>query len=156
MKHERELFAEYDDEACQYQLCIGDADPDRAGCGDFEPVGELFASDDASAAMLVDRLKAAAQGTLTRGAECIAVERARQVSQEGWTADHDARHDNNELTRAAIYYASGTTPPHTDWPFDAASDKKAKHSRRQQLAIAGALIAAEIDRLDAAASKEVA
>lgn len=34
------------------------------------------------------------------------------------------------------------------WPWDVAWDKRYKHDRLKQLAIAGALIAAEIDRLE--------
>lgn len=62
--------------------------------------------------------------------EAIQAERERQVSVEGWTPDHDDRHDNGEMLRAAvIYYQHAARPdiPLTmemdgrplGWPWDA-------------------------------------
>jgi hypothetical protein len=77
----------------------------------------------------------------------ILQERARQLGIEGWTPEHDAHYKNHELIWAAICYAS---PVLLDfWPWAKKYDKRAKHPRLRQLAIAGALIAAEIDRLKA-------
>lgn len=108
------------------------------------------------------------------GAELIAAERERQMSQEGWDAQHDEQHTEDELALAAVCYATpvpifikeehakgiGFVDP---WPwFDTievtrygdglttqvpAWDKRKKHSKLRKLVIAGALIAAEIDRL---------
>lgn len=78
----------------------------------------------------------------------IAMERERQIVEEGWTAKHDGQWANDELVRAAVYYA---LPRRYDvliaWPWAEEWNKKGQHSRIRQLEIAGALIAAEIDRL---------
>ena len=109
------------------------------------------------------------------GAELIAAERERQMSQEGWDAQHDDMHTDGELALVAALYATPTplfqkVNPGKDqvsfidpWPwFDTievtrygdglttevpAWDKRKKHSKLRKLVIAGALIAAEIDRL---------
>lgn len=39
------------------------------------------------------------------GAERIAVERERQIYDEGWTAEHDDKHADGELIGAARAYA---------------------------------------------------
>ena len=85
------------------------------------------------------------------GAGLIAAERARQVSVEGWTAAHDDEHENGELLSAAVWYLDNgcefdlglTLPP---WPWEPAWWKPSD-DRVRQLTKAGALIAAEIDRL---------
>lgn len=109
------------------------------------------------------------------GIQLITEERRRQITEEGWSPDHDQQHSDGELALVAALYASpvrlfklkrhlanitvpllsgvqlkierfedvGVNP----WPWDASWDKRNKHSRIKQLAIAGALIAAEIDRL---------
>ena len=98
--------------------------------------------------------------TKKTGLDLISDERKRQMHEEGWTAEHDMKHTCDELAKAAACYAVGTTnvcsAAHSSdgnyvfknlWPWDKKSDKRNKHSRLKQLAIAGALIAAEIDRL---------
>jgi len=88
------------------------------------------------------------------GAELIVAERQRQIDEEGCTAEGDARYTDGELIRAALCYADSANPfvkyvgPRT-WPWDPSWDKRVKHSRKRKLVIAGALIAAEIDRLQA-------
>lgn len=88
------------------------------------------------------------------GAELIALERQRQITEEGWTYEHDRSHTQAELTRAAICYADeaarqvadhrfGPTPT---WPW-AIGWWKPKKNPLDNLVKAGALIAAEIDRL---------
>lgn len=89
--------------------------------------------------------------------EEIAAERKRQIEQEGWSAAHDAAHWNGDLARAAACYAIeaasiGKTSPEEDiflerlWPWER-KWWKPKDARRD-LVRAGALIVAEIDRLD--------
>ena len=96
------------------------------------------------------------QTTPSAGAAAIAAERLRQVTQEGWTADHDDQHDRGELADAAVtYLLFGDNAPGPDLPFErfwpwGHSWWKPK-DRRHDLVRAGALIAAEIDRLDRAA-----
>lgn len=103
------------------------------------------------------------------GADLIATERDRQITAEGWTADHDAEHDCFELSAAARAYtraAEATTfgpncatfdgyrPGETtpSWPW-ASEWWKPSDDPIRNLVKAGALIAAEIDRLLLAATK---
>lgn len=94
------------------------------------------------------------EATMKTGAELIAEERQRQLDDEGWTAERDARYKDGELIRAALCYADSANPyikyvgPRT-WPWHPSWDKRSKHSRKRKLVIAGALIAAELDRLQA-------
>lgn len=106
----------------------------------------------------------------------IAAERQRQVSAEGWTPDHDDEHGYGELAQAAACYAdplrlhTKTVP--TDymvngraqagdaegWPIGPDVDVPVlwpwlgkwwrPDTRRRELVKAGALIVAEIERLD--------
>lgn len=88
------------------------------------------------------------------GVMAIAAERHRQIAEEGYTAEHDAEHDPDDMIRAAIAYALNdlATPDHvlSWWPWGDASFKGGP-SRVRDLAKAGALLAAAIDRLSAAA-----
>lgn len=87
------------------------------------------------------------------GVALIAAERARQIAKEGWTPEHDDTHSHGEMAiSAACYAANGTTAEVTingrdAFPWGSCDDKRQKHDRVRQLVIAGALIAAEIDRL---------
>ena len=89
------------------------------------------------------------------GVELIAVERERQVSVEGWTPEHDDTHTKGEMADAGACYALEAAhnsayvagrwmailwPWSTEW-------WKPSHDRIRNLVKAGALIAAEIDRL---------
>lgn len=102
----------------------------------------------------------------------IEVERERQKSVEGWTIEHDDEHCFGELAKAAGWYALNAAfigrreclgdvnnPRHeayslfagdtaSKWPWDL-SWWKPKNARRD-LVRAGALIVAEIERLDRA------
>ncbi len=87
----------------------------------------------------------------------IFAERMRQIHEENWTLDHDDGHKAGELSRAAASYAAagssavrghetGAIPP-VSWPWH----KMAWHPSNdpiKNLVKAGALIAAEIDRLE--------
>jgi hypothetical protein len=85
------------------------------------------------------------------GAALIAAERRRQVTEEGWTPEHDAQHRNGELIRAAAVYATDAADLIIGW-WPRGWEFKAD-SRVRMLAKAGALIAAEIDRLLAEAAE---
>lgn len=96
------------------------------------------------------------------GANRIASERERQIDLEGWTPEHDDAHNTGELALAAECYikhatnvtylpdvtAYRNTPPPDNWPWDIKWWKPKQPQR--DLIRAGALIAAEIDRLDRA------
>jgi len=84
------------------------------------------------------------------GIELIAEERQRQIEVEGFTAEHDKQYANEELVDAAYCYL--THPDHRDyapfpWPWDKSWWKPSPENRIRELQKAGALIAAEIDRL---------
>lgn len=91
----------------------------------------------------------------------IAAERRRQIEQEGWTPEHDDAHSCGEMSQAAGVYAIGSTlrpeqhrVMNRYWPW-AGEWFKPKDPRRD-LIRAGALIVAEIERLDRAAAKKAA
>lgn len=85
----------------------------------------------------------------------IADERQRQISAEGWTPEHDDEHDTGELARAAACYALSAggrlATVITQWPWDRKHWKP--KSPREDLVRAGALILAEIERIDRAAAR---
>lgn len=103
------------------------------------------------------------------GVEMIRIERARQIRDEDWDAEHDDIHRKGELAAAGAVYA---LPPDLRqrtiwnnplfrllWPWEAGSFKPSPRpgigvsfsdervGRIHELAKAGALIAAEIDRI---------
>lgn len=105
----------------------------------------------------------------------IAAERKRHVEVEGWTLGHDDAYRNGELAQAAAAYARAAsysdffrTGRKTNdkilqaydgsrfsllrelWPWDWSWWKPT--NRRRDLVKAGALIVAEIERLDRASS----
>ena len=89
------------------------------------------------------------------GAERIAAERKRQIEEEGWPAWHNNQWNNGELARAAMCYCM--EPAHCEdgdedaipdeWPWERKYWKPTPENRIRELEKAGALIAAEIDRL---------
>ena len=105
------------------------------------------------------------------GVQLIAAERHRQITSEGWTPEHDDEHDNEELARAAVCYAlpaqwrvvkrpemfwplaltpnlpKGGSNYYGLWPWEPGYWKPTPNDRIRELVKAGALIAAEIDRL---------
>ena len=99
--------------------------------------------------------------TTTPGVDLIAAERQRQMEVEGWTPEHDDEHDRGELSCGAAAYIDraispmfGTPPPDgppLSWPWDESWWKPSDDPIRN-LVKAGALIAAEIDRLSRKAS----
>ena len=110
------------------------------------------------------------------GAERIAAERLRQVTAEGYSSEHDDEHGGDDIAMAAACYAA-PEPIYVQrtyaagvsfvdpWPWEERFDKRRyygnvlefeKTTRVERIRIlekAGALIAAEIDRLLRAAHK---
>jgi hypothetical protein len=84
----------------------------------------------------------------------IVDERIRQIEVEGWTSEHDDKYERDELARAAACYAVGEMIPDastggTVWPWSEDGWKPTwPTDRRRELVKAGALIVAEIERLD--------
>lgn len=114
------------------------------------------------------------------GIELIAEERATHPAK-GWTAEHDAGHAKGEIAAAASCYAAPQPifelienrrgAQYTDpWPwgrviqgrsvadadgyrFGTTEENKRGKTRLRQLQVAGALIAAEMDRLIASGNQ---
>lgn len=82
----------------------------------------------------------------------VLVERERQIEIEGWSAERDNEYTTGQLADAASCYAlSNPYPDHergvpADWPWSRKWWKPT--TRRRDLVKAGALIIAEIERLD--------
>src|ERR1044072_822656 len=98
------------------------------------------------------------------GSALIARERERQIQEEGWSEKHDNKHRRMEMAAASAAYVidalvrakvlTGKTDPYVLgaainllWPWDNEWWKPAKDPVRT-LVKAGALIAAEIDRIN--------
>lgn len=90
------------------------------------------------------------------GIEIIAEERQRQISIKGYNTAHDDEHAVGELAAAAMCYCmppiwrpAGNFAP-IGWPWIGGDNDGFKpcDDRVKELAKAGALIAAEIDRLN--------
>lgn len=94
---------------------------------------------------------------MTMGIDLIAAERQRQISEEGWTAEHDKGHVAQLAMAAACYALAGAddadglrytqknaTEPPDPWPWELREWKPTGDAVRD-LVKAGALIAAAID-----------
>jgi hypothetical protein len=94
---------------------------------------------------------------MTKAIDDIMHERARQISDEGWSAGHDDQHDDGELAAAAACYAFpiiiGRDDAPVAWPAEWDVTWWKPTTRRRDLVKAGALILAEIERLDRAAAQ---
>lgn len=108
----------------------------------------------------------------TKAASDIHDERARQKSKEGWTVEHDDEHTDGSLADAAACYAltglamvarfqrnadGGQLIGHCPslWPCSWHPKWWKPKDRRRNLVRAGALIIAEIERLDRLAKKSL-
>nr|DAP28063.1 MAG TPA: hypothetical protein [Caudoviricetes sp.] len=99
--------------------------------------------------------------TVTAAAAAVLAERKRQVTTEGWTPEHDDQHVNFEMAIAGGLYAISAVDSHhklrnsapSAWPWDRKWWKP--DGPRRDLVKAGALILAEIERLDRAAGIKV-
>lgn len=107
--------------------------------------------------------------TVTAAAADVLAERNRQVAAEGWSFKHDDQYKNTELAFAASCYAFHAAaaswdledngipydshPVPKQWPWDPSWWKPT--DARRDLVKAGALILAEIERIDRAAGVKV-
>ena len=103
--------------------------------------------------------------TVTAASADVLAERQRQVTAEGWSSKHDDQYKNTELAFAASCYAFHAAaaswdleddgipydshPVPKQWPWDPSWWKPT--DARRDLVKAGALILAEIERIDRAA-----
>lgn len=85
----------------------------------------------------------------------VIAERRRQIEVEGWTPEHDDRHEMGELASAGGCYAAcagvnadDNERPPADWPWRSKWWKP--QNFRRDLVRAGALIIAEIEKFDRA------
>ncbi len=106
--------------------------------------------------------KAAARDALTTAARDVLAERARQISEEDWTPDHDDEHVNDEIAAMACFYLM--PPASRDWDANSTSYGPTlgqailpegwygkTGDRRRELVKGVALGLAEIERFDRAA-----
>lgn len=96
---------------------------------------------------------------LTGGVQEIRDERNRQIGL-GYTDDHDQQNAAGELLLCAMMilddYLARSDQPRNSWPRERADRVAKKYAQSDQpLAIAGALIAAELDRLGLAYIKSM-
>lgn len=129
---------------------------------------KAIADRDSARAMLVE----AQDWSISAAAYEVIAERRRQQDAEGWTPEHDDAHASGELAAAASCYAlpaghrlmfkrystenddlrdAGRAP--RNWPAGWAASWWKPTTPRRDLVKAGALILAEIERLDRAAAK---
>lgn len=97
------------------------------------------------------------EAPLVSGADLIAAERQRQIDVEGYTPEHDDHHIDDLAKAAAAYLVIGWGEYGTGsrlWPWGGntpwktyASGVAPVEDRVRELVKAGALVAAEIDRL---------
>lgn len=104
-----------------------------------------------------------ARAPAAKGVALIAAERRRQVEKEGWTHEHDDEHVEGEMAGAAASYAAAAQRDIAEGPLLAGHQRPPLQTWRwaakwwkpkdpiSNLVRAGALIAAEIDRLTRAA-----
>ena len=155
---ELQVFSEppyYNNELENWGTAIGDT-IELDDCDKSMFAGLSFA-DEPMEVQIVIRKKDAVTGI-----GLIAEERKRQIEKEGFDAKHDHEHRDNDLAIAGAIYAApekarlfvsnGKDGDKQDyypllWPFDRKSYKPTPDDRKRELVKAGALIAAEIDRI---------
>ncbi|MFU2692980.1 hypothetical protein ACM7PK_07230 [Pseudomonas aeruginosa] len=125
----------------------------------LDEIKDVFQQIDWDAENELAELLAAAPGTEVPQAWLdVQSERRRQVEAEGWTPEHDDEHDTGALASAAGCYAMFSLAypagdPSRFWPWDKSWWKPSPDGRRNMVK-AGALILAEIERLDRAAASQ--
>ena len=139
-----------DEDVNAFMRAVFPAAPDLAIAA-FDEAHVLRTATQVIATLREERDKAIVAGQAQTGVELIAAERQRQIAVKGYTPEHDDAHEGAELLAAAAWYLDNGSeydfglglPP---WPWGP-DVWKASDDRVQQLTKAGALIAAEIDRI---------
>lgn len=131
----------------------------------FEAIGQAYGVSAevveliAKAALYHDHRPRMPQATID-----VLMERSRQIHREGWTEANDDEHTDGSLAKAAAAYSVVAIPVAANWPT---ADIQPTARRlwpwaftwfkptdaRRNLVKAGALILAEIERLDRASAK---
>lgn len=125
---------------------------DHVQCGEASELARIALASLEAAEKRIAELEARAFNTAILD---VIAERQRQQSVEGWMPEHDDEHCNGELAMAAVCYINETGTVNRNggkpwgWPWDASWWKP--NARRRNLVKAGALILAEIERIDRAA-----
>ncbi|EPL7658896.1 TPA: hypothetical protein ACID0O_000844 [Pseudomonas aeruginosa] len=125
----------------------------------LDEIKDVFQQIDWDAENELAELLAAAPGNSVPQAWLdVQAERRRQVEAEGWTPEHDDGHSHGQMARAAACYALACSSAPNDgtaallvslaWPWDEQWWKPS--TARRDLIKAGALVLAEIERLDRA------
>ena len=90
----------------------------------------------------------------SQGVSLVGKERQRQITEEGYSFEHDDQEDSHQLSDAAAVYACHSSARHSLlylWPWAKEYFKPDKDNtidgRIRELTKAGALVCAEIDRL---------
>lgn len=95
-------------------------------------------------------VRASGVGSLSNAAQSVIAERQRQQSAEGWTPEHDDQYSKSQLLWASSCYVLNAIHPFNripfDWPW--APEWWKPTNPRRDLVKAGALILAEIERID--------
>lgn len=128
-------------------------------------VARMAESYETTISMLKSRIAELESRTASAAAADVLAERQRQVTAEGWSSKHDDQYKNTELAFAASCYAFHAAaaswdleddgipydshPVPKQWPWDPSWWKPT--DARCDLVKAGALILAEIERIDRAA-----
>ena len=132
-------------------------------------VAGMAESYETTISMLRSRIAELESRTVTAAAADVLAERQRQVTADGWSPKHDDQYKNTELAFAASCYAFHAAaaswdledngipydshPVPKQWPWD--PSWWSPTDARRDLVKAGALILAEIERLDRAAGIKV-
>jgi hypothetical protein len=92
--------------------------------------------------------KVTKENEMKSGAELISKERMEQIQKHNWNAAHDdLSNEEGELSEAAAYLITGHESFYPAGWEPETKTRFFKKNRTEQLIIAGALLAAEIDRL---------
>jgi len=124
---------------------------------DNKPGWAMNAADKAAWALRHLTAAAPQAAPLSAALADIAAERRRQIEVEGWTPERDDKYNDCQLAAAAATYALCTNPDQlkicgaTVWPWPLHWWKPTTY--RRNLVKSGAMIAAEIERIDRAAQK---
>ena len=120
---------------------------------------ERHIGDDDRDGAAIEALQPGGNG-MTHAARDVLAERQRQIEVEGWTPENDDAYQSGDIADAAACYAMtsprmrGDRSAPFDWPWVGRWWKPT--DRRRNLVKAGALILAEIERLDRAARRSLA
>ena len=136
------------------RLCAREFNPDTIRNQRPEDIARAFAR---AARTACAQVLQESEFQTTAAAHDVLAERNRQITGEGWTPAHDDEHSDGEMADAAGCYALAaagwsTYAARERWPWSLEWWKSS--TPRRDLVKAGALILAEIERLDRAAAKE--